>query len=199
LLVIGGPYSPADPTTVVLPDLPAFTDPFPQRHGNTTHAVSAAAQRFELGSRDNRLVDFAVLGDVDTDCGFFSAEVYDAIGQGSILAAHGVPSASRICASFSVYSFLRFRPDTDNPPSIPSAGWDDLLDAKRFIAAIQWFLTDAFGVHIGSRCFFYKALHHLRQLLESPYLAAAWSTIDRHTFAVVMVTTVHTLWLSLLH
>ena len=45
----------------------------------------------------------------------------------------------------------------------------------------------------------YKALSLLRTHLESPLLRQAWLSINRRTFAVVIVTTVHNLWLLLLH
>ena len=45
----------------------------------------------------------------------------------------------------------------------------------------------------------YKAFSLLRNHLASPLLIQAWLSINRCTFAVVIVTTVHNLWILLLH
>ena len=45
----------------------------------------------------------------------------------------------------------------------------------------------------------YKALRQIRNHLASLLLIQVWLSINRRTFAVVIVTTVHNLWLLLLH
>ena len=45
----------------------------------------------------------------------------------------------------------------------------------------------------------YKALRQLRGHLALPLISQAWPSINCHTFAVVIFTTVHNIWLLLLH
>ena len=132
-----GPYTPAQPMVVILPGMsPLFTSTMPLRGACTGHASSQAGQRFERGTQNHRSSDFTVLYDVQADCGFFSTQVYDAIRNGSLAASEGLPSASRMRDSFSVFAFLRFRPGSDISPFLPLEGWATLDDAQRFVASI---------------------------------------------------------------
>jgi len=109
-----------------------------------------------------------------TKCEFFRSQVYEIIRLGSILATEGVPSPDRLSNSFLVYAFLGMKPGIDNPSLLPGEGLSNILDLQRFIASIQWFLMNLFGIEWVPMTFMYHALTILRLHLESPHLAQAW-------------------------
>ena len=78
-----------------------------------------------------------VLYDVQSDCGFFSPQVFDKILNGSLDASEEIPSASRMQELFSVFAFLCFCPGANIFPFPLSEGLSDLDNIQRFIAAIQ--------------------------------------------------------------
>ena len=84
------------------------------------------------------------------------------------MASKGVPNASYLRDSFLFCPFLHFCSGTD---ILPADGLDNLADAQRFVAAIQWFLTDLFGSHIRIQTMMYKALRQIRGHLELPLLS----------------------------
>ena len=90
--------------------------------------------------------------------------------MGSRYASEGVPSAVRLLDSFSVFAFLRFRPVATSP-TLPLGGWSNLVDAQRFVASIQWFITDVFYEAQGREIFMYRTLDLPRHHLESFTLA----------------------------
>ena len=96
---------------------------------------------------------------------------------GSILATKGVPIPNRLANSFSVYDFLSMKSGNDNPSLFPGEGWKDILDLQRFVAFIQWSLTNLFGIKR-----MYHALTILRLHLELSHLTQACSYINRHSF-----------------
>ena len=90
---------------------------------------------------------------------------------GSILATEDMPSPDRLTHRFSIYPFLSIKPDNDNHSLLPGEGWKDILDPTRFVASIQWFLTNLFGIKRGPITFIYWVLTILHLRLESSTLA----------------------------
>ena len=113
------------------------------------------------------------LREVQPDCGFFCAEIFDPICQGSILASMDIPSSQRISQSLSVFSFLRMRPGSSNTSHLPAGGWETPQAAVTFLSALQWFITDLFGPRVAPSSFFYIALEYLKSRILSPVLAQA--------------------------
>ena len=191
-----GPYAPAGSAAVILP---AFAPEFVRSMSSGGAGATAASQRFDRFLRDTTLTPLAILRTVTADCNFFQLDVYEAIRAGIVLSSAGIPRTVRLRDSFSIYTFLRFSPRGSREPRLPPGGWSDLADAQRFVASIQWFLTDAFGVARGQNTFLYRGLDLLRARLESASLAQAWATIPKRPFAVVILDMVHTLWNTLNH
>jgi len=88
---------------------------------------------------------------------------------GFILATEGVPSSDRLANSASIYAFLSMK----NPSLLLGEGRGDIIEPQNFVASIQWFLTDLFGIKRDSIIFMYHAITILRRPLESSTLAQA--------------------------
>ena len=194
-----GPFEAAPVGAVILPALSStWSGSWTRSHNPTSMAISAHMARFDTYVRSAAVSDLPVLQSVTPECGFFTADIYDPIYHGSVLATDSIPAASRISQSFSVFSFLRMQPGADHDSTLPADGWADPAAAQRFVSALQWFLTDLFGPRIGRVTILYRALGYLRSHLESVHLANAWSSINSRVFSAVILTHIHSLWVMLL-
>ena len=189
-----GPFSAAPKEVVVIPKLIADFSTS-RAAGHVTNIISGHFDQFTCSGSGLNLPSLQV---VQPDCGFFTAEVFDPISNNSILASEHFPTEARICGSFSVFSFLRMSEGSGNTSSLPAGGWPDPTAAQRFVSAIQWFITDIFGYRVGSSSFMFKCLQYLRGRLASSALLQAWPSMDHRTFLVIIMATVHDLWITLL-
>jgi len=91
------------------------------------------------------------------------------------------------------------KPGNNNTSLLPGEGWKDILNPQRFVASIQLFLKDLFGINRGPITFMYRYLVILRLHLEFIILAQACPSINRRSFSVAIIQKAQELWINLLH
>ena len=192
-----GPFDTAHPAIVIVPDLVEnWTVSFGSGARNAKEAIHSHVSRYDRYHRHDANPS---LREVQPDCGFFCAEIFDPICQGAILASMDIPSPTRIRQSLSVFSFLRMRPGSNNTSHLPAGGWETPQAAVTFLSALQWFITDLIGPRLAPSSFFFICLDYLKSRILSLELAQAWATIDHRAFSAIILFHVHTLWVSLIH
>ena len=130
-------------------------------------AVNAHSGHFDQFTRSASIFNLPTLQEVQPDCDFFAATVFDSLCSGNILASESFPPASWTRQYFSIFSFLRMQVGMNMESQLPTDSWVDSLAAQRSISTIQWFIMDTFGPRIGSATFMYRSLDYLRAHLAA--------------------------------
>ena len=191
-----GPFKPApSPTVIMSPLCPTYVATM-----RTDDAESAAYTASQLFSRLVRGIippNMISLTKVNSNCGFFSKDIFHSLKQGMVATATDLDKGSMRSSEFSVLHFLRFRAGENHVSLLPAAGWSDRDDALRFINSIQWFLTHLFSDK-GTATFMHRGLTHLLSLINTNTMLHAWPSINKRYFSLVVVHATHSLWTNLL-